>query len=275
RAGARAFVHKAQAVLPAPLAYDEFELNSVLQNLAIWTDDPVERTILARQLVDQVVPVLGPNHPYTYRTHQKVATLLRNPAEADPAFHTACSGFRRWHPQLVDDVTNCAFEHAWLADDRGDAAVALAEMQVAARDPDDQQRGTIAASYLKIASGDDAATAIGNALSVAAAQAKETQWWARGDAVDAYVTAAIGWDRLVKHGEAEQCWNAALLLLEEINQPYFERRLARVRATLARRWVTTRPDEARRLASAALDWYRSAGGYEARVSELVAIAGAH
>jgi len=54
-------------------------------------------------------------------------------------------------------------------------------------------------------------------------------------------------------------------LLEQINQPYFDRRLSRVQATLSRRWANTQPTEARRLATAAVDWYRSAGGYEAAV----------
>jgi hypothetical protein len=50
-----------------------------------------------------------------------------------------------------------------------------------------------------------------------------------------------------------------------------ERRLARVRMTLARR-PTTPPDDARRLAAEALAWYRSAAGYAAEIASLSAIA---
>ncbi|HZJ68212.1 MAG TPA: serine/threonine-protein kinase [Kofleriaceae bacterium] len=275
RPGARAFLHKAQAVLPARLADDEFELLSVLQNLALWSDDPSERDTLARDLVDRVIPVLGPNHPNTFRTRFQVATLLRNPDDAAAAFQAACDGFRRWHPQLVVESTNCAFERAWLADDRGDLAVALAEMRIAAKDPlspRDRKRGTIAANYLRIAGADRVATAIEEMEAIATTESDDPQMWTRGEAADAYITAAIGWERAGKPDEAEKRWSSALALLETINQPYFDRRLARVRATLAQRWRTAKPDDARRLAAAAVDWYRSAGGYETRVSELTAIA---
>jgi eukaryotic-like serine/threonine-protein kinase len=272
RAGARAYLRKAQAVLPAQLADDEFELLSVLQNLVLWTDDATERETLARGLVGHVIPVLGPNHPYTFRTHVKVGTLLRNPIDADAAFQTACEGFRRWHPQLVEDITNCAFERALLADDRSNTALALAEMRVAAKNPDDQQRGTIAATYIAIATRDHPAAAISKMQSAAEELAKLEQWWVRGDAADAYIAAAVGWDRIGKPVEAERCWITAQTLLEQIDQPKFGRRLARVRAALARRWAKTRPEEARRLAGAAADWYRSAGGYDAAASELSAFA---
>jgi len=53
----------------------------------------------------------------------------------------------------------------------------------------------------------------------------------------------------------------------------FDRYLARVRATLARRWATTRPDAARSAAAAALAWYRAVGGYDRAIAELAPIAG--
>jgi tetratricopeptide (TPR) repeat protein len=204
--------------------------------------------------------------------HLMVGTLLRNPVDADAALRTACEGFQRWHPQRVDEIINCAYERAWLADDRGDAAVALAEMRIAARNPDDQQRGTIAATYVDIATRNDAEKPIEKMQSAAAELSKLEQWWVRGDAADAYVAAALGWDRLGKKRDAERCWSAALTILEPIDQPYFGRRLARVRAALARHRIATRPLEAQRLAIAALDWYRAAGGYDAAVSELAAVA---
>lgn len=69
----------------------------------------------------------------------------------------------------------------------------------------------------------------------------------------------------------KRCWTAALDLLEAIRQPFFDRRLARVRGVLAHRWAHVWPAEARRLAAAAAAWYRGAGGYDAEVAALDAI----
>src|SRR5439155_1138415 len=126
----------------------------------------------------------------------------------------------------------------------------------------------IAASYLKIAEHDHAEATIRAMQELAAELAGDPGWWTRGEGADAYVIAAIGWDRLRKPSEAERCWSAALAQLELLKQPMFDRRLARVRATLARRWARSKPGEARRLASAAVAWYRGVGGYETAIGEL-------
>jgi hypothetical protein len=52
----------------------------------------------------------------------------------------------------------------------------------------------------------------------------------------------------------------------------YDRALARVRTSLARRWAEVRPDDARRVAREALAWYRAAGGYDPEVAELTRIA---
>jgi len=276
RAGARSLLQQAAAALPRdPIGDGQIELVSVLQNLAFVSDQPAEREARAREVVHYFQLALGPNHPNTLFARVVAATMTGNPAAAAVEYQTACDGFQRWHPDRLRALVDCAFERGWLADERGDAAGARAAMQLAATDPlSPQQRGkgTIAASYLAITGDGDAAAAVVAMQQLAASAARTTEWWNRGEAAQAYVTAALGWQRLGKPADAERCWTAALALLEGVHQPMFDRTLARVRATLARCWATTRPADARGVAEAALAWYRAVGGYDNVVAELAPIA---
>jgi hypothetical protein len=148
-------------------------------------------------------------------------------------------------------------------------------MRIVANDPLTRTKlgkGQIAASYLQIDANDNVLGAIKLVEAYASEHAKDKEFWNRVEAADAYITSAIGWDRLHSSREAERCWMAALELLEPLSQPAYERRLARVRATLAQRWAPARRGDARRLANAASKWYRAAGGYENEVTKLDAIA---
>jgi hypothetical protein len=147
-------------------------------------------------------------------------------------------------------------------------------MRIAADDPlspKERDKGTIAAAYVKIITEGDTGT-IAAMEKLALEYAKFNEFWNRVQGADAYITAATGWDRGKRPRDAERCWSAALELLDPLTQPFYARRLARVRATLAERWAATRPDEARKLAATALAWYRSAGGYDAEVAKLALIA---
>ena len=276
RAGARALQLQALAAMPhTPLSDGEIELTAVLQGLALLADDPIEREARARQLVDRLETLLGPNHPNALAAHVVAATLTRNPVVAARDFQIACDGYRHWHPERTVALADCAFERAWLADDRGDTPGARAAMQLAVADPlspREREKGTIAVRYVAITGGDADASTLQSLEQIAVKLASGAAWWTRGEAADAYVTAALGWDRLDQAREAERCWSAALALLEGVQQPMYERRLARVRATLARRWATARPADARRSAASAIAWYRGAGGYDSAVAALVAIA---
>jgi serine/threonine protein kinase/tetratricopeptide (TPR) repeat protein len=273
-AGAHALLRRAVATLPQRLGPEELELLTVYHNLAMTTDDPDERERRLAQAVEQRTAALGANHPSTIRTRVTAGMLVRNPAAAAAALDAACDAYRRWHPHLAADGAQCAFVRAWLADDQGDSVRALEAMREAAVDPmSPHQRllGAIAAGYVKIAAGDDIEGAIRSLQDVAVEQAREAGSWPRGEAADAYTAAARGWDALHRSRDAERCWVAALDLLEGIHDPFVDRRLARVRGVLARRWAQIRPTEARRLAAAAAAWYRGAGGYDAEVAALDAI----
>jgi eukaryotic-like serine/threonine-protein kinase len=274
RAGARPLLQQALADAPVtPIADADLELVAVQQNLALLSDDPAEREARAGQLVAYLEGVLGPHHDRTFQARGLAATLTRNPAVAAAHYQIACDGYQRWHPQRTRSIADCAFERAWLADERDDPAIARAAMQLVASDQLARAggKGAIATSYLQITAGEAIPAAVTAMQALGDADARATEWWNRGEAADAYITAALGWDRLGKPGDAERSWRSALAMLEDLRQPMFDRRLARVRAVLARRWASVRPDDARRLAAEALAWYRTAGGYETTVDDLSGI----
>jgi len=276
RPGAHALLLQALAASPiGEPRGDDLELTSIAQNLALFSDDPVERTSRSRQVAERLEAALGGLHPRALQARYLAATLTRDPQAAEQQFRTACEGFEQ-HPGLAYDLAACRYERAWLADDRGDAAAALAAMRLAARGPQSQSDSiaTTAASYVAIAEGDHVAETAATVQALAAKLAAATQFWRRGEAADAEVVAALGWQRLGRAADAERCWSAAVALLASIQRPFYDRRLARARAALAQRWISSKPDEARRLAAAALAWYREAGGYEARVAELTGVAAA-
>ena len=275
RAGARALLQQALAASPmSAIADGELELVSVLQSLAVTADDPVEREARARQVVARFEAVLGPNHPSTLEAQVVAAMLIRNPIDAAAQYQAACDGYQRWHPDRVRPLADCAFERGWLADERGDVALARAAMALAAADPlspHERSMGTIARGYLAITGDGDAPAAANQLQQLGAAGSRAPEWWGRGAAAQAYVAAAIGWQRLGRADDAERCWAAALALLEGLHQPMYDRALARVRTSLARRWAEVRPEDARRVAREALAWYRAAGGYDPEVAELTRI----
>jgi hypothetical protein len=276
RAGARDLLQKAIAAASADVRPDDsVELANVSQNMALYADDPAERETRSAQGASRLEAILGPQHPLTLQARFLAGTLTRDPVKASAHFATACDGYQRWHPQLTVKLTDCAFERAWLADDRGDVPGAVAAMRIAAMDPltpRERQRGTIAESYAKIAAGDHVTEVSAAMERIGVTLAKAPEFWIRSSAADAYTTAARGWDRIGKAGDADRCWAAAVTLLEQLDQPLYERRLAHAHAALARHRRLTRPADARRLAAAAVAWYRAAGGYQTEVAELASIA---
>jgi hypothetical protein len=276
RTGARSLLLQALAASPLrPVADGEFELVAVLQNLAVVADDPAEREARSRDVIAYLDAVLGPNHPNALAARVVAAMLTRNPAAAAAQYQVACDGYRRWHPDRVRALAECAFERGWLADERGDLAGARAAMQLAAADPlspTQRAKGAIAAAYLAITGGGDPRAGAEAAQRLAEEGAPADEWWMRGEAGYSYATAALGWQRAGKPGDAERCWTTALGLLENLHQPIFDRLLARVRAALAHRWATSRPEDARRLADSAVAWYRAAGGYDAAIAALAPLA---
>src|SRR5262249_2033820 len=158
---------------------------------------PAEREARARQVAGYLDGALGPHHPQTLAAGVLAATLTRNPAAAAALYQTACDGYRDWHPKLTHPLVDCAFERAWLADEGGDLATARAGVKLVAADslaPYERAKAAIAASYLAITDepSTGAAGGIASMEEIAAEGGKAAEWWNRGEASRAYITAAIG-----------------------------------------------------------------------------------
>jgi hypothetical protein len=200
-------------------------------------------------------------------------------AHAELAFRrstAACEGYLQWHPHLMQEAAECSYRPGWLADERSDSAEAMRWMKVAAGSTSDD--GAIARAYLLLGSRDGQVAADMDAL--AGERRGAEIWWKRTWAADAGLLAALAWRRLGQPKKALAALEAALPVIEETEQiqsnPFHQRRLNRVRAELARELATSAvPAErarARQLATHAVEWYRQAGGYEAMIQRLVAIA---
>lgn len=270
RATARSFLRRALDTWRPPLddrAHD-IELVAVLRNLALVENDAARRVELSQRAGDSLQLQLGPEHPATINARIQLALLTPDPIAASRVFSQTCAAIPAWHSSLQSD---CAYEEGWFAIDRSDPARAIAAMTVAQRDSSNAARGQIAAAYLDVVEGDRShvAAACTAMRTLARDRADEDGWWKHAEAADAWMIVALGQAALGHSEPSTRAWQLALAQLAD--QPVLERRRARVQATLARRLLQSRPAEARSLAAAALQWYRTAGGYEAEVADLEAL----
>jgi hypothetical protein len=247
---------------------------SSLGNLALVEGDPATRDRLLIREHDTLVQLLGEDHILTLRAAITGAMFMARPDVAAMRLRDACGRLQQLHADAAAPISGCAYELGWLAEERGDAAEVRAAMQQVKN-----EHRPIALAYLAAADG-KLDEAIRQARSAAAGLGGE--WWARFYAGDALLVAATCADRLHRTAEAIASLSAALAIYDQLTmiaqQPYYQRRVARARALLARLVAPSDPAEAARLAGAAAAWYRAAGGYGAiagQMEKLEAIARAH
>jgi len=112
---------------------------------------------------------------------------------------------------------------------------------------------------------------------VAARLGRAGEWWLRVFAADALLVTATSQVALERRTEAIASLRESLAMLEGVtlakSQTYYQRRLARVRATLAKLLAPSDRVTAARLARDAATWYQEAGGYSSTVAELERLTG--
>jgi tRNA A-37 threonylcarbamoyl transferase component Bud32 len=266
RDGARALLLEARRQFPGDPADADIELVCIAQNLALVASSPGERERELGSVAVTLARVLGEGHANTLEARTLHALATQNGVSARARQTAACADYQR-KPHLAAARAWCEFERAWLADEIDDVAVATAAMTVAASDPvPDRRYAEIAAGFVALARKTDPQRSITELRALGAKLAELPQSWKRIRGADAYIAAARGaeWNKL----PSADSWSAALAILEAIDRPIYQRRLARVRAALARQLVRSRPDEARRLATLARDWYVAAGGYDDVIAKL-------
>ena len=304
RAGARAWLLAAQQQIDAMRGEVDIELVSVAQNLALVADDPAERRRRASAVVELLSRALGANHGKTLMARVVEGNETADLEQALVRFADTCERYRRYQPHLATSIALCNYRLGWLADERGQRALASQAMARAAADPSsDRFQAEVAEQYLlampqaadvrdpdEPASGAEPAAAVSpraRAAAIAALLAlvergaADPQFWKRLIAVDAAIAAALALERspasssqsaAVATAAARRAWSRALEIGEPLDPPQMQRRLARIRAALARHLRASQPVRARRLAEEAMRWYRQAGGYDAVLSALEPLA---
>ena len=249
----------------------DVELVIIAGNLAMVSDDPARRASLFDEEYAKLSRALGAQHPFTITSRMRSAQYIDDPREAARRFRDACKRFATWHAGAKRTIETCNFELGMLAAERGDddemreafAAVSSKPGYVA-----------VAKATLQIADGayDDASRAM---HALAGELAEKPSWPARLLATDALLVAARADRARGRHAAARGALERALAILDgpgfNSGASYYERRLNRARAMLAKLLATAEPSAAERLADEALRWYRQANGYDAIVAELAAI----
>jgi hypothetical protein len=244
---------------------DDYELASIPQNLAQLVDQPAESLRLLGRARDEVARTHGADHPKVIEIERVEVVFIGDLGRARQVQDSACARLARLFPHLRDERTVCEYEAGWLADEAGDPRAATTHFAATAFDAT-EPRAEISSRLAAPAS----AEAARSLERLAGTVAKAGSPWIRVAAADAFIAAARTWQSLANAEAARRCWSRALPVLEALAVPASKRRLARVRAQLAR----MSPARATELARAAIAWYRSVGGYEAAVAELDRLAGA-
>lgn len=250
---------------------DSVELAYLPSNLALTVDDEQEADALFSEGLSRITRLLGPHHPGALAAQTTVAMFTANADMAQSRARTTCDRYLTYHPHLQQEVVDCAYLLAWLADGRGDSAEAVRWMQIAARTSTDEAK--IARAYVRVAEKD---RAVVEELDAMAQELRASPtWWRRTWASDAGLLAGRGWSQRGESARARASLETALAVIEETNQiqanSFHRRRLARVRAELALVVAASAPVRARSLAEEALSWYQRAGGYDAIVARLLPV----
>ena len=268
--GARGFFQRALA--EPQTGKRDIELLAVLSNLAMSTDDLKKRRDLFLEERQQLEQELGANHPFTIRAANNRGHFLDDVGEAAGELRDACKRLVTWHPDAKRRIDTCSYELGWLATDRGDLDEARASLS--AVKSDDNEYTKVARGYLLLFDGKakEAATlmeAEGEILD------KKKAWWDRLAGANAFMVAAMAHDKLGDTGRAIAALQRSLAIFDDpgLNKSagFYKRRIARVRAMLAKLLVKTQPETAKSLASEALTWYRQQRGYDSTIAELEAI----
>jgi tetratricopeptide (TPR) repeat protein/predicted Ser/Thr protein kinase len=236
----------------------DLELLAIQLNLTQLETDPMRYERGLRDMHDRLQRVLGPDHPDVLVWRIPLALVTRDRARARESMENTCRSLERW--RQLDLARECTYEAALLSDDGDDREAAVALMtkvieQSRATKSADFHRA-IAESYISTVRATPELPHLISDLDDLIAKAANNEW-----------TQLLVADALM----VKEDWARAHEVLEKLDRPMYQRRLARARRMLAVSPKDRRPAEARELARFALDWYRDQPGDEAIVRSLEAI----
>ena len=273
-AAARSYFEKARDEVRAGALTDP-ELEDISSGLASLTETGAAREALLTASVARLRTALGPNHPLTLSTAYTAALFTHDPARAADAVRDMCERSRKFFPN--EGVTNydCLFELGWLALERGDPAEVRSTMSIASEERaastgEREVRSRVADGFVAHVDGDHRRAA--EEMEALSRDATVESWF-HGYLADAAMVCGLAAEKLGAVTRASGCYARAVDLMEGFAKTYpvTERRLARMRALLARAVEGAQPVRAGELAAAALAWYRTGPGYEPVIAELEAL----
>ena len=206
---------------------NDYELVSILQNLAVTVGDRSRGTRLLEQAHTEVVRLFGSNHPRVLEIERFQAVFL-DLASARTLVESVCARYHRLFPQLTRAFATCTYDAGWLADEAGDATATRAFFGAAQIDATaDPTIALIRTSMVAVGAGEgtaERAIALEQAANTAAAEAGP---WRHLIAADAYIAAARTWEQVGNSPASRRCWSLSAEILASIDRPPTARRLAR------------------------------------------------
>jgi hypothetical protein len=195
--------------------------------------------------------------------------LIDNPLALRTELEDICARYQKWHAHLEKQISVCAYELAWLAEERGDLATARTWANAVTFEESLEYVNATGLRLLLDGKNDEAARQM---LAKADELLREADPWPRWKAVDALLVAGLAQLRMSRRAEAIATFERAEKTLQALalgKVAFYQRRVARTQRLLAGLVATPR---ARELATAALAFYRAVGGYDAAAAELETIA---
>ncbi|MEJ7600839.1 MAG: serine/threonine-protein kinase [Kofleriaceae bacterium] len=244
------------------------ELSMLPGNLARVTEDRASRERLVQQENAELASFVGPHHPSVLNARTTTAFLTENPGEVVTQLGDICRSYQQWHPHLERQITVCAYELAWLAEERGDVIAARSWAAAVTATDGMEVRNTVG---LRLFLDGNYPRATAEMVAAADQLLRSGDAWPRWKAVDALLVAALSELKTRRVSQGIALLERANTTLEKLalgNVAFYQRRLARTRRLLATLLVKIDPPRARVLAEAARSWYRSVGGYETALAEL-------
>ena len=225
KVGARVLLEAAMRTWRPAQGENDYELVSILQNLALTVDDPSRSKELLERAHAEVVRLFGADHAKVLEI-ERFQYLFVDLAKAREIVDSVCERYHRLFPHLEQIYAHCTYDAGWLADEAGDTAAA--KRYFAATRSTDPLLAAIRTSMAALADGavrPDAA-----ALEAAAdTRGQDLSPWSSFVAGDAYIAAARIWAQAGNPAASQRCWTKAARVLTPTERPYSKRRLARAR----------------------------------------------
>jgi len=271
RDGARAAYERA---LEATQAVDgqRYEIVQAWANLGRMSRSGPERAEYFTKGIAAIERELGPDHPETLAMRISAAIMVENPHASVAALREPCEARARLHPHIPLKIDDCMYSLGWMLEELGNTTEARSAFDRIHTDP---HVAPLAAGYLLLLDGklEEAATRM---VALADELDRHTDYWVKYRAADARLLVASSELGLRHRDVAIRQLQRTLETLDSMakvlgNSALYRRRRARVEFLLARALATTDHAAAVQYAVRAADWFRTAGGYEARLAEMNAL----